>query len=481
MKIFTIFQMGNKKEQIRKFAIFLFWIVLWQGVTLLIQNEVLLAGPLTVLKELIKELKEIDFYKSVVFSFVRIMTGFFLGLGSGILLGAISFFYPFIKELMAPIVTLLKTIPIASFVVLLLIWAGSKNLSIYISFLVVFPNVYLNTIMGFLNADKKIIEMAQVFQLSSGRKLFFIYLPSLLPFLISSIEVSVGMSFKSGVAAEVIGTPQFSFGEKLYMSKIHLNTAGVFAWTFVIILVSYLMEKLVLYLIKKASKIPGRTYYWKKRMKKCDELQTKEKEFLTKEIQIKDLSKAYEGKNVLDHINLSLKRGGVYCLMGPSGGGKTTFFHILLGLIQPDKGEIIGINTGEICAVFQEPRLFEEYDAMKNAFLFGSLSKGLEWEEKELQLLLPPESRHKASKELSIGMQRRVAILRAMNCDAPLVVMDEPFAGLDEKTKEITATYILEKKGDKTLLVSTHNINDVNLLKGDLIDGNKSGFDWDNG
>ncbi len=118
---------------------------------------------------------------------------------------------------------------------------------------------------------------------------------------------------------------------------------------------------------------------------------------------------------------------------------------------------------------------------MENAFLFGSLSKGLEWEEKELRLLLPPESRHKASKELSLGMQRRVAILRAMNCDAPLVVMDEPFAGLDEKTKEITAAYILEKKRDKTLLVSTHNINDVNLLKGELIDGNKSGFDWDNG
>lgn len=482
MKIFTIFQMKNKKVQIRKFVIFLFWILLWQVTALLIQNEVLLAGPIEVLKELGKELKEIDFYKSVVFSFVRIMIGFFLGLVSGILLGGISFFKPFLKEIMSPIVTLLKTIPIASFVVLLLIWAGSKNLSIYISFLVVFPNVYLNTMMGFSNADKKSIEMAQVFKLSRGRKLFYIYMPSLIPFLISSVEISIGMSFKSGVAAEVIGTPQFSFGEKLYMSKIHLNTAGVFAWTLVIIFVSYLMEKLVLYLIKNASKIPASTKYFKKRMKRWDEIQNKEKELKSAtDIQIKDLSKAYEGKILLNRINLRLKKGRVYCLMGPSGCGKTTFFHILLGLIQPDEGELIGIKAGEICAVFQEPRLLEEYDALDNAFLFGSLSKGAEWEEKELLSLLLQESRHKLAKELSVGMQRRVAILRAMNFDPPFVIMDEPFAGLDEKTKELTADYILKKKGNKTLLVSTHNIKDVNLLKGELIDGNKSGFDWDNG
>ncbi|MBA4687337.1 MAG: ATP-binding cassette domain-containing protein [Candidatus Galacturonibacter soehngenii] len=475
MKIFTIFQMKNKKEQIRKFVIFLFWIMLWQVGALLIQNEILLAGPIDVLKELSKELKEVDFYKSLAFSLFRIMTGFLLGMSSGMLLGAISFFKPIIKEFMAPIVTLLKTIPIASFVVLLLIWAGSKNLSIYISFLVVFPNIYLNTIMGLSNADKKSIEMAQVFQLSRGRRLFYIYLPSLIPFLISSIEISIGMSFKSGVAAEVIGTPKFSFGENLYMSKIHLNTAGVFAWTFVIIFVSYLMEKLVLQGIKKVSKIPVSSKYFKKHM-------NNEKKFTTaKDIQIKDLSKAYEGKMVLNHINLHLKRGNVYCLMGPSGCGKTTFFHILLGLVRPDEGELIGIKKSDTCAVFQEPRLLEEYSTLNNAFLFGSLSKGVEWEEKELLSLLPKESTYKSAKELSIGMQRRVAILRAMNFDASFIIMDEPFAGLDEKTKEITAAYILKKKGDKTLLISTHNIKDVNLLKGELIDGDKSGFNWDYG
>lgn len=482
MKIFTIFQMKNKKGTIRKAWIFLFWLLIWQIGAMLVHNSILLAGPLEVVEELLGDMQKISFYQTVFMSLLRIMMGFLLGLTMGILFGIAAFFRPFLEEILAPVVSLLKSIPIASFVVLILIWTGSRNLSVFISVLVVFPNVYLHTIMGMKNTDKKLLEMANVFQMSKGKQFNYIYMPAMLPFLISCIEISIGMSFKSGVAAEVIGTPAFSFGEKLYMAKIHLNTAGVFSWTLVVIVVSYGMEKLILYLIRRIKK---KQVLFNKARRKTSKRNRKEKAGFLEDskgvIEIENLSKNYQGKEILKQINIQLEKRRTYCFMGPSGCGKTTFFHILLGIIKEDAGKIKGLKKCEVAAVFQESRLLEDYKAIDNAFLFGELSKGEEWENTEYEELLPKESKDKLAKELSGGMKRRVAILRAMNSEANIIILDEPFSGLDEKMKEITAAYILKKKGSKTLLVSTHNKEDVLLLGGKIIDGDESGFNWNHG
>ena len=143
----------------------------------------------------------------------------------------------------------LKAVPVASFVILALIWAGSRNLSVVISFLVVLPVVYVNTMAGLKSTDKKLLEMAAVFRMPLWRKIRFIYLPALVPHLVSGCRIALGMSWKSGAAAEVIGLPEHSIGEHLYMAKIYLETADLFAWTLVIILVSALFERIVLFLI----------------------------------------------------------------------------------------------------------------------------------------------------------------------------------------------------------------------------------------
>jgi NitT/TauT family transport system permease protein len=383
-------------------------------------------------------------------------------------------------EILAPIIALLKSIPIASFVVLLLIWIGSDNLAIFVSILVVLPNAYLHTVMGLKNTDRKLLEMASVFQMSFFQKFRVLYMPAMIPFLISCMEISIGMSFKSGVAAEVIGTPAYSFGEKLYMAKIQLNTPGILAWTIVIILASYGMEKGILFLLKISIQ-KGR--YSRKYIHYNSNLEMKNREEIgnVNDILIENLSRRYQDLNVISKINLQLKKGGIYCLMGPSGCGKTTFFHLLLGIIEPDYGEIKGLEKQSVSAVFQEPRLLEEYTAIENAFLFGMFSRGRSQDIKEFQKILPAETADKLVKELSGGMQQRVAILRAMSARVSLIVLDEPFNGLDEVTKKKTADYILEKKGNRIILVSTHSREDAFLLKGEIIDGNKSGFNWNYG
>ncbi|MBS5062998.1 MAG: ABC transporter permease subunit [Hungatella hathewayi] len=243
---------------IRKTAVILFWLVLWQAGSVLIDNSIIFVGPLDMVMALLVQLPSLGFWKTIAFSFGKISLGFLSAFFLGILLGSGGYRFPLLRELLEPVILLMKSIPVASFVILALIWIGSKQLSVFISFLVVFPIIYVNTIAGLESTDKKLLEMAQVFRVSTWKRIRFIYVPALLPYLISGCKVALGMSWKSGIAAEVIGVPSSSIGEKLYMAKIYLSTADLFAWTFVIIVISALFEQLFLYLLKKAA---GRSGY----------------------------------------------------------------------------------------------------------------------------------------------------------------------------------------------------------------------------
>ena len=133
-----------------------------------------------------------------------------------------------------------------------LVWVPSRNLSVVISFLMVAPIVYQNVLGGISNMDHKLTEMADVFQVPFARRLRYLYLPQVAPFFRSACAVGLGLCWKSGVAAEVIGLPDGSIGERLYEAKVYLDTPDLFAWTLVIVLVSIAFEKLFLFLLDRA-------------------------------------------------------------------------------------------------------------------------------------------------------------------------------------------------------------------------------------
>lgn len=244
-----------KSGSVRKLWILLFWIVVWQLAAMAVHNTILLVGPLDVIRSLSALIRTSAFWAAIVHSFGRILTGFFLAFVTGVLLGSLSWRFRLLKEFIEPLVLVIKSVPVASFVILALIWIGSKNLSVLISFLVVFPILYINTIAGLESTDPKLLEMAAVFSLRPHSRIRFIYLPALLPYLVSGCEVALGLSWKSGIAAEVIGIPAHSIGENLYLSKIYLGTADLFAWTIVIVAVSALFEMLFLKLLKKGARL----------------------------------------------------------------------------------------------------------------------------------------------------------------------------------------------------------------------------------
>ena len=184
------------------------WIMVWQLTSMWLKQEILLASPVSVIKRLTELIVMGDFWKSVVFSFVRIILGFSLALILGTVLAALSSAFFAVEVLMEPLIMVIKATPVASFIILCLIWIPSRNLSVFIS--------------------------------------------QVMPYAVTACKLGLGLCWKAGIAAEVIGIPAGSIGEKLYKAKVYLETPDLFAWTIVIIAVSVGFEKIFMFALRRS-------------------------------------------------------------------------------------------------------------------------------------------------------------------------------------------------------------------------------------
>lgn len=226
-----------------------FWLAVWQLAAMALGQEILLVSPVSVFLRLTELVPTGDFWGAVGFSFLRITVGFLLACVLGTGLGALSDRFALARELITPLMSAIKSTPVASFIILVLLWVPSRNLSVVISFLMVTPIVYVNILGGLQHRDPQLAEMARVFQVPAGRRLRYLTLPQVAPFFRSACAAGLGLCWKAGVAAEVIGLPKGSIGERLYQAKIYLDTPDLFAWTAVIILVSLVFERVFLRLL----------------------------------------------------------------------------------------------------------------------------------------------------------------------------------------------------------------------------------------
>ncbi|MFV0497995.1 MAG: ABC transporter permease [Candidatus Fimivivens sp.] len=242
----SILSASPAKKALLKVGAVLFWLLLWQLGSMALSQALLLVSPITVLKRLAALVLESAFWHTVAFSFFRIAVGFFAALISGALLAAIAARFELFYMLLSPLMAVIKASPVASFIILLLIWVPSQSLSIAISFIMALPIVYTNLCEGLYATDPAMLELADVFGVPPARRVRYLYLSQLLPYLRSACAISIGLCFKSGIAAEVIGIPKGSVGERLYEAKIYLDTPDLFAWTVIIVLSSMLFSWLFL-------------------------------------------------------------------------------------------------------------------------------------------------------------------------------------------------------------------------------------------
>lgn len=238
------------RKMIKKILIIVIWVIIWQAVSCLMDNELIFAGPLSVMQSIKKLLAGKAFYQIIINSFIRITAGFLVAFVTGVLVASFSSTLKSLEELLSPLIYLMKALPVASFIILLLIMVGSSNVSMIISFIVVFPMIYIGTLEGIRNIDKKLVEMAQVFRMSPIRKIRYIYAPQVFPYIVANCKIAFGMCWKAGVSAEVIGIPKKSIGEQMYLSKLYLQTADLLAWSIAIVIVCAIFEKIFIILLE---------------------------------------------------------------------------------------------------------------------------------------------------------------------------------------------------------------------------------------
>lgn len=227
------------------------WVILWQAVAVFLGHDGLfLATPVQTVQALAALIPTAAFGQRICFSALRILAGFLLAVAGGLLLGACGARWRWVQIFIDPAMQLIRAMPVASFVILALLWVRSANLSVIVSFTHVLPVVYAGVQGGIADTDPQLLEMARVYRLSLTARLRYIWLPGIFPSFCESCIAAMGMCWKSGVSAEVIGLPDHSVGDALYRAKITLSTPDVFAWTLVIVLLSALLSALAARLLR---------------------------------------------------------------------------------------------------------------------------------------------------------------------------------------------------------------------------------------
>lgn len=222
-----------------------FWLLVWQVAAWAINARIILVGPLDVLARLCALVTTGEFWASVGVSLARIAVGFALAVMSGVLLAAVASRVRVVRELLEPLMGVMKAVPVASFVILVLLWVSSSYLSVVIAFVMALPIVYTNVLEGIRQTDPQLLEMCQVFGVGTLERVRLVYASQVLPYFRAAVSLALALSWKAGIAAEVIGLPDYTIGEHLYDAKVYLDTPDLFAWTVAIVIVSVALDTLI--------------------------------------------------------------------------------------------------------------------------------------------------------------------------------------------------------------------------------------------
>lgn len=240
------------KAELQRIGAVLLALVVWELAAMSVGHQLLVPSPLSVARRLATIWMEEGFWNTVWFTSRKIIAGFLLGLSFGLALGSLAGRFPLFEILFRPWAVIIKSVPVASFIVICLIWMSSSRLSIFISFLMVLPIIYTNVLQSIRSVDPQLLEAVKVFQIPRSKRVVYLWLPQMKPYLLSACAVSLGISWKAGIAAEIIGIPSGSIGQMFYDAKVYFSTVDLFAWTVIVVVVSVLFEKGFLALLKGA-------------------------------------------------------------------------------------------------------------------------------------------------------------------------------------------------------------------------------------
>lgn len=239
------------KKRLVAVGVICIWILIWKGISLWIDQELLIPSPEKVFLRLASLTFTSEFWMTALVSVLRISVGFVAGAAIGVILAILTSLSSIAYTFFQPVLSIIKATPVASFIILTLVWMKSGHIPAFISFLMVFPIIWGNVFKGIHQTDPHLLEMARVYRLNRKQIVKSIYFHSVLPYFTSAATTSMGLAWKAGIAAEVLSTPQFSIGGAIHSAKIYLETVDLFAWSIVVILMSVFLEYIMMRIIRK--------------------------------------------------------------------------------------------------------------------------------------------------------------------------------------------------------------------------------------
>lgn len=441
-----------------------FWLVVWQVASMLDNSGILLCGPLDALLALCRLSCTQTFWSSICFSTLRIVAGVLLGYIIAGVLAAASWHTSTVRILLQPALLAIKSTPVACVVVILLIWTGAANVSVITVLLLVVPAIYFALCAGLDNMDAGRRDLFEVFGVRGRRRFFALTWPAILPYLEAASSTVLGMSWKAGIAAELIGVPAGSLGERIYQAKLLLETPDLFAWTFCVICLSWLFEHGAMALLRgtwpRAAKLALRA---------PRDLMESGRGNSDASLRAQGLLIGYGAEPLCEPLGFSLGPSSCLCLQAPSGTGKTTLLHTIARLQRPLAGSLENTAWGR-SMMFQDTRLVEDLDAIDNILLFARPGFARKDARDLACELLPKDALSRPVCELSGGQRRRVELARAFAAPGELVLLDEPFGGLDAQAHSCALAFVKRHGAGRIVVFATHDANDAQVLGAQILE-----------
>lgn len=247
----------SKNKPIVTILSIVFWIFIWWLISLFINREIYLPFPLTTLDSLVNIINNVEFWETVTFSILRVMAGFLSACILGIILGFSCGLSKLVKQIFNPLIIAIRATPVMSFIIIAIIWFDSNFVPIFVGFLMCFPIIWGNVVEGVGEIDQKLLQMSKVYNINKLRVLRYIYIPSLVPYIVAGMTTALGIGWKATVAAEVLSHPKYAIGTHLYDAKVYLESTQLFAWTIVVIALSFFFEYIIKSLLKLIQKVYG--------------------------------------------------------------------------------------------------------------------------------------------------------------------------------------------------------------------------------
>lgn len=426
-------------------AVAAFWLAVWVFAAALVAQPLILPGPGAVALALLRLVCDGGTWAILAGSGARILGGLALAAVCGGVLAGISSRSRAFARLVAPTLSFVKATPVACVVVLLLIWLGSARVSIAAVFLMALPGVYFSLAEGLAQVNKPLEQMFRLHGVRGWRLFCAHTWREVLPFALSCARAVIGMSWKAGVAAELIGMAVGTVGERIYQAKLLIETADLLAWTVLVVAASWACERVLVWLLRVSGPVAWRVAV------RAHGRGGRGRAGAAAELALAVGDRA-PWAPALDGLVLNVPAGGRICVMGASGMGKSTLLSLAAGECSP-------------CSmVFQDARMAESASALDNVLVCADACVDASSATALLRLLVPGVDVDARVAELSGGQRRRVEIARALLCPGGAVILDEPFTGLDAAARDATTKVVLDLLDGRTLLLATHDAADAQAL-----------------